>query len=68
MLAVTGVAIGAGLLGLTQFILPKAMPFYANPPLFIAIAAALISMSLVGGLFSLRRILHIDPLAAIGGE
>ena len=68
MLAVTGVAIGAGLLGLTQFILPKAMPFYANPPLFIAIAAALILMSLVGGLFSLRRILHIDPLAAIGGE
>lgn len=67
ILAVVGVGIGAGLLGITQFILPKKMPFYANPTLFSSIAAALVVMSLVGGLFSLRRIIKVDPLAAIGG-
>ncbi|WP_423493453.1 ABC transporter permease [Lacticaseibacillus paracasei] len=68
MLAVVGVAVGAGLLMLTELILPKTMPFYANSILFFSIATALIIMSLIGGLFSLRRILRIDPLAAIGGE
>lgn len=68
MLAVVGVAVGSGLLMLTELILPKTMPFYANSILFFSIATALIVMSLIGGLFSLRRILRIDPLAAIGGE
>lgn len=68
VLAVVGVGIGIGLLALTALWLPKTIPFYSDPLLLAIITAALIVMSLVGGLFSLRRILHIDPLEAIGGE
>ncbi|MCI1891051.1 MAG: ABC transporter permease [Schleiferilactobacillus harbinensis] len=68
ILAVVGVGIGVGLLALTEVGLPKTIPFYSDTMLLSMIAGALIIMSLVGGLFSLRRILHIDPLEAIGGE
>ncbi|ERL65632.1 ABC transporter permease [Schleiferilactobacillus shenzhenensis] len=68
ILALVGVGIGNGLMIATSFVLPKTMPFYGDPMMMLMITGALVVMSLVGGLFSLRRILHIDPLEAIGGE
>lgn len=61
-----GLAVAA-LLG-TQQILPATMPFYSDWQAYSGLAFLILIMSLAGGLMSVRRVLKIDPIEAIGGE
>ena len=63
------IGVGAGFIGnlLTTLVLPVSVP-YANNSLLIGVfSAVLLLMTVVGALFSIWRILKIDPLDAIGG-
>lgn len=61
--------IGAGLLvnGLTTLVLPESVPYTNNGLLIAGFSGVLLLMTLLGALFSIWRILKIDPLDAIGG-
>ncbi|KRM22389.1 ABC transporter permease [Latilactobacillus graminis] len=63
------IGIGLGLLGnvLTTIGLPAAVPYTNNPELISLFSGVLLIMTVVGALFSIWRILKIDPLDAIGG-
>lgn len=63
------IGIGLGLLcnALTTLVLPAAVPYTNNPLLIGAFSAVLLVMTVIGALFSIWRILKIDPLDAIGG-
>lgn len=66
LLALIGVSLG--LLGtvLTGLGLPAAVPFQSNWLFFAGIAASMLIVAVLGGLFSVRAIVKIDPLKAIG--
>ncbi|MHC5269394.1 FtsX-like permease family protein [Enterococcus sp. LJL98] len=66
LLALAGV--GLGLLGTyaTALGLPTAVPFASNIFYFIGIAVLMVIFALMGALFSVRTIVKIDPLKAIG--
>lgn len=66
LLAVLGVALG--LLGTvaTALALPVAVPFQNNWMFFILIAILMLFIAVLGALFSVRTIVKIDPLKAIG--
>ncbi|MBO0482226.1 ABC transporter permease [Candidatus Enterococcus courvalinii] len=66
LLAVIGVATGlAGTLG-TSLLLPEAVPFQVNLLFFLSISILMIVIAVLGALFSVRTIVKIDPLKAIG--
>lgn len=66
LLAVIGVAAGlAGTLG-TSLLLPEAVPFQVNLLFFLSISILMIVIAVLGALFSVRTIVKIDPLKAIG--
>lgn len=50
----------------TAAILPKGMPFILDPKLVIAYSIALLVIALLSSLVSVRMILKIDPLKALG--
>lgn len=66
LLAIAGV--GIGLLGTyaTALFLPTAVPFQSNFLFVSVIALLMIFFALLGALFSVRTIVKIDPLKAIG--
>lgn len=66
LLAVIGV--GLGLLGTigTALVLPAAVPFKVNWLFFIGISGAMLLVAVLGALFSVRTIVKVDPLKAIG--
>ncbi|SPS03453.1 ABC transporter permease [Latilactobacillus sakei] len=63
------IGVGAGFIGnlLTTLVLPVSVPYANNSLLIGAFSAVLLLMTVVGALFSIWRILKIDPLDAIGG-
>jgi putative ABC transport system permease protein len=66
---VTAVAagIGAGLSALLDLAIPPgSIPFALSPSRLVLSAALLLVASVVGCAFSLRRVLRVDPAAAIG--
>ena len=66
LLATVGVVIGlAATLG-TALILPDAVPFQVNMLFFGGISILMILVALIGAFFSVRTIVKIDPLKAIG--
>lgn len=66
LLAVIGVGIGLLLTVGTSLVLPAAVPYRTNVIFLAAITAILIIMAILGGLFSVRAVVKIDPLKAIG--
>jgi putative ABC transport system permease protein len=66
LLAVIGV--GLGLLGTigTALVLPAAVPFQVNGLFFSGISGAMLLVAVLGALFSVRTIVKVDPLKAIG--
>src|SRR5690606_1027250 len=69
-LAVTAVALAVGVaaaLALDAAIPAGAIPFVVTPARLATSAAALVVAAVVGCAFSLRRVLRVDPAAAIGG-
>src|SRR5690606_35614485 len=69
-LVVTGVALAIGVVaavGLDAAIPAGSIPFVVTPARLATSAAALVLAAVVGCAFSLRRVLRVDPAAAIGG-
>ncbi|MFC4770521.1 ABC transporter permease [Enterococcus hermanniensis] len=66
LLATVGVVIGLVATVGTAFVLPDAVPFQVNSLFFIAISLLMIAVALIGAFFSVRTIVKIDPLKAIG--
>lgn len=60
--------IGLGLLGTvgTSFLLPDTVPFQSNWLFFGVICVLMLVVAILGALFSVRAIVKIDPLKAIG--
>lgn len=60
--------IGLGLLGtvITSFLLPDTVPFQSNWLFFGGISVLMLIVAVLGALFSVRTIVKIDPLKAIG--
>jgi putative ABC transport system permease protein len=50
----------------SALILPEAVPFQTNLLFFGVITLLMIVVAIVGALFSVRAIVKIDPLKAIG--
>ncbi|WEG72423.1 ABC transporter permease [Vagococcus intermedius] len=67
ILATIGVAIGLSLTSLTAVLLPSAVPYQTNYLFLGAFSLVLIGVAILGSLFSVRTIVKIDPLQAIGG-
>lgn len=66
LLSLAGGTIGWVLTWLSSLALPQAVPFLGNTVFYSAIFASLVVFSLIGTLFSVRAIVKIDPLEAIG--
>lgn len=68
VLTATGAGLALVFMGVTQFFLPKTVPFYSDWLAYGVLTLAIIVMALLGGSLSMRRVLKIDPLSAIEGE
>jgi putative ABC transport system permease protein len=66
LLSVFGIAVGIALTYLTALAFPKNMPFHLDGQLVILYAIALLVISLLSSLVSVRQITKIDPLTALG--
>lgn len=67
ILSFIGVVIGLGFTMLTGLFLPPVVPVTFNFVEMLVYGAIFIMISMVGALFSVRTIIKIDPLDAIGG-
>ena len=65
VLSGAGIAIGSLLALGTSLILPAAVPFRSSGPLYALIAIAFVTVSVAGGLISVRAVARIDPVEAI---
>ncbi|MDO5495890.1 MAG: ABC transporter permease [bacterium] len=62
-------AVGSALVLAAGYFIPTgSVPFALSPGLFLTSAGALALAAIIGSAFSLRRVLAIDPAAAIGGD
>lgn len=67
ILTILGIVLGCGLLGLTLLFLPASVPFQLSYPLLSTILLSLLLFSTIGTFFSLRSIIKLDPITAMGG-
>lgn len=67
LLVAFGVLIGLALTTLTGTFLSGIIPFAVNVVYYLVITAAFFVFALLGGLFSVKVVLRVDPLKAIGG-
>src|SRR5690606_11045510 len=68
VVAVVALAVGFGLsLALDAVVPTGAIPFTVTPPRLATAVASLLVAAVIGCAFSLRRVLRVDPAAAIGG-
>jgi putative ABC transport system permease protein len=65
---IAGYVLGWGLSRLLALVLPSSVPVEFLTGTALALFAATILMGAIGALFSFRRIIRIDPAAALGGE
>ena len=65
---VAGYVVGWGLSRLLALVLPSSVPVEFLTGTALSLFAATVVMGAVGALFSFRRIIRIDPAAALGGE
>lgn len=66
LLATSGVLIGGLATIGTALVLPAAVPFQINLLFFASISVMMILIAILGAFFSVRTIVKIDPLKAIG--
>lgn len=66
LLSASGVISGLVLTLLSSLVLPDAVPFQNNPIFLAGIGILIILVAILGALFSVRSIVKIDPLKAIG--
>ncbi|MBS7577757.1 MULTISPECIES: ABC transporter permease [unclassified Enterococcus] len=66
LLSLLGVLIGLVMTLITAFFLPNAVPFQSSTIYFIVVGVLMIIVSVLGAIFSVRSIVKIDPLRAIG--
>ena len=66
VLSVFSILIGIGLTYLTALLFPENMPFNLDGKLVIIYGIALLVISLLSSLISVRQIAKIDPLTALG--
>ena len=66
ILAFTGVITGLIATVLSALVLPDAVPFQSQPVFLAVIAVLIVLVAILGALFSVRSIVKIDPLKAIG--
>ena len=66
VLAFTGVLAGLVATVLSALALPDAVPFQTQPLFFAGIAVLIVVVAILGALFSVRSIVKLDPLRAIG--
>lgn len=66
LVTLIGIGLGLGLTLLSGLFLRAKLPFAVNPLFFLGISAAFVVFAIFGALFSVRAILKIDPLKAIG--
>lgn len=66
LLSALSIAIGIGLTSLMMLALPEGMPFNLLPEMVIIYSLVLLATSLIGTLFSIRSIIKIDPIIALG--
>lgn len=66
LLAVIGVSVGLLSTFGTSFVLPEAVPFKINWLFFGGITLSMLVVAVLGALFSVRTIVKVDPLKAIG--
>ena len=66
LLATSGVLIGGLATIATALVLPAAVPFQINLLFFASISVMMILIAMLGAFFSVRTIVKIDPLKAIG--
>ncbi|WP_369671022.1 FtsX-like permease family protein, partial [Enterococcus faecium] len=66
LLATVGVLVGLAATIGTALVLPQAVPFQVNSLFFAGISVLMILIAIVGAFFSVRTIVKIDPLKAIG--
>lgn len=66
LLSALGVGLGLLLTAGTALVLPAAVPYRTNVLFLAVITGLLIIMAIVGALFSVRAVVKIDPLKAIG--
>lgn len=67
ILGVIGVLVGVVLTLLTNLVLPSAMPFELDSTNLVIYSIVLIIVAVLGGVFSIRTVTHVDPMKAIGG-
>ena len=63
-----GYALGFGLSRLLALVLPSTVPVAFLPSTALSLFLATFAMGALGGLFSFRRIVRIDPASALGGD
>ncbi len=66
LLSAVSILIGIVLTYLTTLILPAGMPFNLLPELVVTYGLILLVTSMIGSLFSIRSIIKIDPITALG--
>lgn len=66
LLSFLGVLLGLVMTLATTLLLPTEVPFQSSTIYFLLVAILMILVSIVGALFSVRSIVKIDPLKAIG--
>ena len=68
ILTLIGIVLSLLFLFITKLFLPTTLFFYTNWFSYGILSLAILLMALLGGLFSLHKILKIDPLVAIGEQ
>ena len=68
ILVAVGVFLSLILILVTSYILPANLPFYSSWATYIILSIVVLAMSLIGGILSIRKVVKIDPIIAIGGE
>lgn len=66
LLSGISILIGVGLTYLMTLALPEDMPFTLLPDMVVLYGVILLATSLIGSLFSIRSIIKIDPITALG--
>lgn len=66
ILVVVGVALGFLLTIGTSAVLPAAVPFYLNMMFALGVSVIMVLFAILGALFSVRAVVKVDPLDAIG--
>ena len=66
ILSAAGILLGLGGTYLTSIFLPSTVPFQSNPMFLGAISLLMLIVAILSAFFSVRAIVKIDPLRAIG--